>query len=344
MAMIELPIVDIAAWETGGAAARRAIAATVAETCARAGVLMVTGHGIDPHVIAAMESTTRDFFDRPLAEKLAIDTAGADVVRGYRRIGTTTVAYSLGQVAPPDLREQFITGPEPIAGDPYFDAPETALYFQPNVWPVHPAGMRRAWQAYYRAADGLARRIMQIFAAALALPETWFDDKIDRAISNLIASNYPAQPEPPLPGQLRAGAHTDFGSLTLLLTQDRPGGLQVMGGDGGWHDVAPRPGTFIVNLGDLMAQWTNDRWRSTLHRVVNPPREVAGDSRRQSIVFFHQPNYDAVIECLPTCHGPGDPIRHRPVRSGEHLRAKLRKTQKGVAGAVAEPSNQEKVP
>jgi isopenicillin N synthase-like dioxygenase len=122
---------------------------------------------------------------------------------------------------------------------------------------------------------------------------------------------------------LRSAPHTDFGSITLLLTEDKPGGLQVLDQNERWCDVQPLPGAYIVNLGDLMAQWTNDRWRSTVHRVVNPPHEPGLDSRRQSIVFFHQPNYDAVVECIPTCRDAAHPARYAPVRSGEHLHHKL---------------------
>ena len=92
---------------------------------------------------------------------------------------------------------------------------------------------------------------------------------------------------------MRAGAHSDYGSLTILLATAGAGGLQVRDGHGTWIDVEPVPNTFIVNLGDLMAQWTNDRWVSTLHRVANPPPDRRAGSRRASIAFFHQPNHDA---------------------------------------------------
>ena len=138
-------------------------------------------------------------------------------------------------------------------------------------------------------------------------------------------NHYAEATRPPLPGQLRAGAHSDYGSLTILLATASAGGLQVRGGDGAWCDVEPVPGTFIVNLGDLMAQWTNDRWVSTLHRVVNPPPDRRAGSRRASIAFFHQPNHDALIECLPTCRRPDEAPRYAPTTSGAHLLAKTAK-------------------
>ena len=146
------------------------------------------------------------------------------------------------------------------------------------------------------------------------------------SISRLRVRNYPAPQVPPQSGQLRAGAHSDYGSLTILKTEDKPGGLQVYTKTGIWVDVPIVAGCFVVNLGDLMGRWTNNHWVSTLHRVVNPPMEAASMSRRQSLVFFHNPNYDAMIECIPSCQGPGIP----PVSvttSGRHLRTQFVRTQ-----------------
>lgn len=195
-----------------------------------------------------------------------------------------------------------------------------------NLWPAEPPGFREAMLGYYRAMSELADRLMRLFALGLRLPESFFDGRIDRAISALRLLNYPDQPGPPEPGQLRAGAHTDYGSLTILLPQDAPGGLEVQGPDGTWHGVPTVPGGFVINLGDLMARWTNDRWRSTLHRVVNPPPDAAGSTRRQSIAFFHQPNWEAEIACLPTCLAPGEVPKYPTVRSGPHLASKFRST------------------
>ena len=132
---------------------------------------------------------------------------------------------------------------------------------------------------------------------------------------------YPALDKEPLPGQFRAGAHTDFGSFTMLMTDDAPGGLEVLHRNGSWMKVPHVPGALVVNIGDLMAQWTNDRWVSTMHRVVTPP--VGPDTSRLSIVYFHQPNYDALIETLPTCCDADNPSRYDPVTSGQHLMRKV---------------------
>jgi isopenicillin N synthase-like dioxygenase len=168
--------------------------------------------------------------------------------------------------------------------------------------------------------ERLVRLLLELFAIALDLPTRWFDDKVDHDMSNLGANYYPPQPTPPEPGQLRKGPHTDWGSVTILLHDDA-GGLQVQAADGRWVDVPCVAGGLVVNIGDLLAIWTNDTWVSTMHRVVNPPVDVASRDRL-SIVFFHQPNHDAEIACIPTCIGSG--IRHQPVRSGDWFATKLR--------------------
>ena len=146
----------------------------------------------------------------------------------------------------------------------------------------------------------------------------------DRSISVMRANNYerrPGAPEP-LPDQMRMGAHTDYGSITVLLADQVPG-LQIRDDEGRWIDVMPPEDGFLVNIGDLLAEWTNDRWRSTLHRVVPPPYAGDGAARRTSIAWFQQPNWNALISCLSTCCGDGNPPRYKPVRSGDHLMAKL---------------------
>ena len=244
---------------------------------------------------------------------------GAELT-GFSRLPGLVLTFRL----PPDLIEAFTFGRFDLPQTPYYTAHRES-WFEPNIWPTRPPAFQPRLCAYYRAMERLAATLMRIFALALGMPEAFFDDKIDRHITAMRLNHYAEAERPPLPGQLRAGAHTDYGSLTVLLATDAAGGLQVRGSDGAWWDVEPLPGTFIVNLGDLMAQWTNDRWVSTLHRVVNPPSGRRQGSRRASIAFFHQPNHDAAVECLPTCRRPGDPPRHAPTTSGAHLLAKTAK-------------------
>jgi isopenicillin N synthase-like dioxygenase len=163
--------------------------------------------------------------------------------------------------------------------------------------------------------EELAGRLMNIFEAALTLPKGWFADKFDRHTSYLSANCYPPQPVPPPPGRVRRGEHTDIGSLTILY-QDGVGGLQVFDRSGVWCDVPPIEGSYVINLGDMLAKWTNDRWVATEHRVVNPPAEKAA-VERISIPFFQHPNFDALIECIPSCTSPENPPKYPAVLAGD---------------------------
>jgi isopenicillin N synthase-like dioxygenase len=328
MTLMHVPIVDIAPFRKGEGASARRVAARVGEACRDIGFLVISGHGIDPELVRRVDDTGRAFFDLPLEEKMRVARPAPDVTRGYIPLEAEAVAASRGERTPGDLNESFMIGPvDAPVGDPYFTRPDAGKHFHPNLWPERPADLRPAWTAYYRAMGDLAGVLMRIFAVALDLRGDFFDDKIDRHISRLRVRNYPEQPEPPQPGQLRAGAHADYGSLTILKGEANPGGLEVCNQAGEWVEVPIVPDTFVVNLGELMARWSNDRWPATLHRVVNPPRAQALGSRRQSIVFFHNPNYDAEVRCIPSCADAAHPPRYPVTTSGEHLKRQFVRTQ-----------------
>ena len=322
MANAVVPVIDIAPFLAGGRGDKTRVAAQVDDACREIGFLVIEGHGVAQAQIDGMQSVTRAFFALPQWEKLRVKMP-PDRYRGLMTVGSEDVAYSMAEdEGAPDWRESFVTGPHGHAYDEYHYGAEGWRFFAANLWPDRPAEMRTLWEAYYREMERLAGDLMRIFAVALGLPETFFADKIDRHITNFIASYYPPQPTPPAPGQLRCGPHADYGSLTIVTSDTPVGGLQVLGRDGAWSAVPCIPGTFVINLGDLMAEWTNDRWRSTLHRVVNPPRADA-DSSRLSLLFFHQPNYDALIECLPSCTDAANPPRYAPITSGAHVARKI---------------------
>jgi len=333
MTSAAVPVIDISPYRRGDETARRALAVDVDRTCREIGFMVISGHGVDPDLIAAVETASRAFFDLPLEEKMRIGRPAPDVTRGYMPFKAEVLVRSRGGDAAGDLNESLMIGPINIGDTPYYTAPAAGRHFAPNLWPAQPADLRPAYERYYRAMEALAADLMLVFAMALDLPETYFDRSIDRHISRLRVRNYPAPKVAPEPGQLRAGAHSDYGSLTILKTEDRPGGLQVLSKDGDWLDVPHLPGCFVVNIGDMMARWTNDRWVSTLHRVINPPAERAAESRRQSLVFFHNPNYDAFVSCLPSCADAANPPKYPTTTSGEHLREKFLSTQQAIAYA-----------
>ena len=190
---------------------------------------------------------------------------------------------------------------------------------------------------YYQAMEALAARLARAFALALDLPERFFVDKIQRHVSTMRLNFYPAQPVTPLPGQIRAGAHSDYGAFTILRTEAAPGGLQVIRRGGSWIDVPNVADGFVVNIGDLLMRWTNDRWVSTLHRVVNPPEELRSNATRMSVAFFQVPNYDVEVRCFESCSGPDNPSRYAPTTAGAHWRAKIL-AARGEAAPVAHPA------
>ncbi len=299
---------------------RAALAAELDAACRDIGFLLVTGHGVPPDLIRRMHAVSTAFFRLPESEKRHLQVANGRI-HGWTGPRQSYLADTLapGSARAPDWKEGFSVGP--VETPPDLTAREIP-YFGRNLWPTRPDGFVEIWEDYFREMERLASELMAAFALALGLAEDYFAGRIDRHITGLSAQYYPPQPAAPLPGQVRAGAHTDFGSLTILSTGDDPGGLQVRDHDGTWRDVQAAPDVFVVNIGDLMAQWTNDRWVSTLHRVANPPRERA-HLPRQSIAFFHQPNWHTLVECLPGCGGADNPPRHAPITSGAHFERKL---------------------
>lgn len=311
-----IPVIDLCAADA---------ATSVAHACEQTGFLIITNHGVDQRVIDAAWTMTTAFFDLDPADKMAVAMPYAGYPYGYAPLQGERLAASLGDETPPDLKETFSMGPITVPADRPVD-PAEAFAFEPTPWPAALPQFRSAMEAYYTAMADLIARVMTLFAKALSLPRDFFDQRIDRHTSALRLLNYPVLSEPPRPGQLRAGAHTDYGTVTVLRADDAPGGLEVLVDDH-WTAAPLAADSFVVNLGDAMARWTNDRWRSTLHRVVTPPVEQAATSRRQSIAFFHNANWDAVIECIPTCLAVGDAPRYAPVTAGEYLMSKFRSTQ-----------------
>ena len=324
-----IPVIDLGPYWSGDAVARQTVADKVGWACENIGFLVISNHGIPQDLIDRTFAVSRDFFDLPLTEKERFKPADGVAPRGYHAIATRNLAKTLGQITPPDLREQFFVGPLTPTTTKTAQVPGAAVFYSDNIWPENPATYRNVLTEFYTVMEGLAARLMRIFATALALPETFFDDKIDSHFNTCPSNHYPVVNGDPLPGQIRCGAHTDFGSLTILAFNDAPGGLEVLMPDGSWLGMGAGPGQLVVNLGDMMQRWTNDRWKSTVHRVVNPPADQRGASRRQTIGYFLHPNYDAEIACLDTCFSPDNPAKYPPIMAGEHMREKMERRVDG---------------
>jgi isopenicillin N synthase-like dioxygenase len=293
------------------------IASLVGKACTEIGFFVVTGHGIEADLISNAYGAAAAFFGLPEDEKLQSLKPAVNINRGYSPFQSRTVGAEIDKSLKPSLQEGFAIGQPNVPDDPYYLGPQALNNFAPDIWPDRPDRFEDSMRAYYRAMEELSGMLTRIFARALELPDDFFIHRMDRHISTLRLVNYPALDTEPEPGAIRSGEHSDTGVLTILLIDDIPG-LQVKTRAGEWVGVGYCPGAFIVNIGDMMMQWTNDRWISTRHRVVNPPKGAGGTARRLSMPYFSQPNYDALIDCIETCTGPDNPPKYPPGTSGEH--------------------------
>ncbi|NYZ12532.1 isopenicillin N synthase family oxygenase [Azospirillum sp. RWY-5-1] len=322
-----IPVIDIAPALAGSLEDRKRVAREIDHTCTETGFFTITGHGVDTALIDALRSTAHAFFALPLDEKRRAIHPVADTPRGYRALGIEALAHGNDRPTPPDLKEYYHFGRERWPDEPYYTSAEGRRYFIPNLWPERPEGFAAVAERYYAEMERLVLCMMRLTALAHDLDETFFDDKIDRHITAMRLNFYPEQTGAPAPDQMRAGAHTDYGLLTILNGENVPGGLQVLTRGGEWIDVETDPGNFVVNIGDLLMRWTNDRWVSNTHRVINPPAELAAKTKRLSIAFFHHPNYDARVECI----APPGKAKYPPVLSGEYRDLKYRQTRVSAA-------------
>jgi len=314
-AVDHVPVIDIGPLVRGHSPAGPAAAIrTALETI---GFFYVTHHGVPAALIEAAFAQTKRFFDQPTEAKAALDIRRSGLaLRGYT--DPSGEATAPGEAV--DLKECFDLGPEtPDRETPFFGA---------NPWPALP-GFRETLSAYHDAGRSLATSLMRGIAVSLDLAPDHFDPVLADAISIQRLLHYPPTPAPETmkpaaekqtaeKPTLGAGAHTDYGLLTLL-AQDDVGGLQVRNRDGVWIDAPPLPGSFIVNIGDILQRLTNDRYLANVHRVVN-----RSGRERYSLPLFFDAAFDTVFEPLPGCIGPDNPRRHGRIHCGRHKLARYR--------------------
>lgn len=306
----EIPIIDFGPFLTGGEEERRQTAAEINRACRNIGFFFVINHGIEQALIERTFAEAKRFFALPRAEKERISIDRSSCHRGYFALGGENLDPAK-QTEAGDFKEGLKIGRD-LPPDHPLVVEGTPLH-GPNQWPENLPGWREAMEAYYRALSGLGRQIMHAFALALDLPEDFFEAKLTGPMATAGPLHYPPQHGAITEKRLGAGAHTDFGCLTIL-AQDERGGLQVQNCAGSWIDAPPIEGSFVVNIGDMMARWTNDLYASTRHRVIN-----LSDRDRYSIPFFYDPDFDAEVACLETCLSPLRPARYPPTTGGQHL-------------------------
>lgn len=296
--------------------------AQIDHACSNVGFFQCRGHGMPQDVIDDSLEASYEFFRLSSDEKEKAGSGDPEIERGFTAAETEGFAYSMGVETPPDLVQSFSLGRPTYPDDAVFHTTEHH-FFDPNIWPERPAGMREALEKWYGAVNRLSDHVLGQVALALDLEEGFFVDKVDHSVDTLRFNYFYVEPDTPEPiaKQFGIGPHTDYGIMTTMYATPGPG-LQILGPSGGWVDVYPADGAFLFNLGDLLAQWTNDRYRSTLHRV-NPLLPQAERVERISVPFFREGNFDNWIECLPSCWSEDNPPKYAPVNAGEHLMAKF---------------------
>jgi isopenicillin N synthase-like dioxygenase len=307
-----IPTIDLTAWRSGDPM----IGPTVDDGLQRAGFLLATGHGVDDALRAEVRAAARRFFALPAEVKqmYAVRIGG----RGWLAPGVEANGNVEGVETPPDLKESFAVGPETPTGDPEVDA----VWFPPNVWPAEVPELQAAVGRYVEAMTAVSRELLELCADALGLPRATLTALAENPTWTFNINRYPPLTEvgEPAPGQFRIGAHTDFGTVTVLDREPGAGGLQVDVDGAGWADAPYDPAAFTVNIGDLLAHWTGLRWRSGRHRVL-PPQPDAPHEELVSLVFFFELDHDALVTPLPPPLGRRADLE--PVVSAPFLRERL---------------------
>ena len=306
-----IPVIDLATSRIGSLDARLAVARTVRAAARDTGFFYVANHGIPDALVGRAFAEAERFFDLPIERKTALAKRAG--YRGYEPEET----QRLDNASPGDLKESFNFSDGARSREPDGDG---------NQWPDDLPGFREGLEAYYEPLLDLGLHVMRLIALSLDMPEAFFDAALERPNAPLRLLRYPPQPADAQFNQLGAGAHTDWGGITIL-AQDACGGLEIENAQGEWVQADPIPETFVVNLGDLISRWTNDLYHSSLHRVMN---NRAGRNRH-SMVLFYSPEYATRVECLPTCLPVDGKPSYPPCTAGEHLAQRYHESRAHLA-------------
>jgi isopenicillin N synthase-like dioxygenase len=309
-----IPVIDISGLQSDHLPDRQAVAAELRHACHTVGFFYIKNHGVSQGAIAEILAQTQRFFHQPLALKNQVASTNPHLPRGYEPLASQV----LDTTKQADLKESYLIGVELEQTHPLVQ--QGLPNHGPNTWPTQFPGWREALESYFATLVPLAHRLGRGLALSLELPEDFFEPFTNQPMAILRLLHYPPHPLQARADDVGCGTHTDWGFLTILL-QDDVAGLEVCTAQGEWVLAEPIPDTFVINLGDMTARWTNDYYQSTPHRVIN-----RSGRDRYAIPFFWDLNYHARVECLPTCHGPDNPRKYPPITAGEHIIEMYRKT------------------
>ncbi|MBR8837836.1 MAG: isopenicillin N synthase family oxygenase [Stigonema ocellatum SAG 48.90 = DSM 106950] len=302
--MLDIPVIDFSLFTNGDATARQTVVEQIYQACHEIGFMYLENMGISIDVLEKVFTQSKYFFNLPLAMKQQQAWSHEFSNQGYIGIERER----LDPNKPGDLKEAFNIGKQ----DEGVTSPSSpSLAKDSHIL------------SFYEACTEVANKVLQAFALALQLPEDFFATRHDRQNHTLRLLHYPPLQQSPKLGQVRAGEHSDYGSITLLF-QDEVGGLEVQTAFGEWIAASPIPGTVVVNTGDLMQRWTNHVFCSTKHRVMIPSDDRVKQSR-YSVAFFCHPNDDTEIACLESCQSERSPI-YPPMKAGDYLISRLQAT------------------
>jgi isopenicillin N synthase-like dioxygenase len=303
-----IPVIDIAPLVNDEPEAELRVSEQMSIAAHQVGFFYVRNHGIPQQLIDDALRVSRAFFQSPLKDRNAVRIT--EKKRGFIEPYTGIMKLSKTR----DFRETFLWGREfdPVTLHELKNVP----LIGPNQWPAFLPEMKPVLNEYFEACVIVGRRILGAFAIAMEIEREYFSACFDKCIARGSTLYYPPQPESLGEDQFGIGTHTDWGVLTLLY-QDDVGGLQVLSGDGEWVTAHPIPGTFVVNVGDCLEQWTNKRLLSNQHRVVN-----SSDRYRQAIAMFVDPDFDTPI--IPVVKD-GETPQYEPTTCGERVMDSFRK-------------------
>lgn len=304
-----IPVLDLGPYIAGVPGALEAVAAELRYACENIGFFYIANHGIPQAAIDRAFAAGAAFFDLPEAEKLKLKLDRYNI--GYLPYAQSMIKSStVAENRKPNLNEAFFCKRELPPDHP--DILQGRPFHGPNYWPEGLPEFRAAMLDYQREAEILGLRLIKIYAVALDLPADYFDPAFKDAQITHRITHFPSQ-EVPEEGSFGSAPHTDSGFMTILARDEVPG-LAIRRTNGEWFAAPSIPGTLLVNTGDMCTRWSNDRFLSTPHRVLNE----SGKARYSMPVFF-DPDTDYVMECLPTCQGPDNPPKYKPVTYGAYL-------------------------